>query len=82
MSAAVVTERAHPRPIPPLLIGVCAALVALGAVAFVAGLSSDSDTAWRAFHVNYLYFGLMGQAGVVVARAFVIVGARPSSSTR
>ena len=77
MSAAPASgELAQPRPIPPLWIGVCAALVALGVIAFVAGLSSDAKTAWRAFHVNYLYFGLMAQAGVVVASAFVIVGAR------
>ncbi len=73
---AALAERAQPRAIPPLLFGACAALVALGVIAFVAGLSSDHDTAWRAFHVNYLYFGVMAQAGVVLASAFVIVGAR------
>jgi hypothetical protein len=51
-------------------------LIALGVLAFVIGLISDADTAWRAFHVNYLYWGVLAQGALVVSSAFVIVGAR------
>ncbi len=75
MSAALMLEKANPRSLPAPLIGGCALLIAVGVVAFFAGLSSDAETAWRAFHINYLYFGAIAQAGVVLAAAFVIVGA-------
>ena len=56
----------------------CVVLIAIG-VARVrrSGLASDPATAWRAFHVNYLYFGTH-RAGrpSCVACAFVIIGAR------
>ena len=76
MSSAVALEKSNPRAIPAPLLGACIVLMGIGVVAFFAGLSSDSDTAWRAFHINYLYFGAIAQAGVVIASAFVIVGAR------
>ncbi len=76
MSAAATTaERSNPRSLPAPIVGVCALLIAVGAVAFFSGLAGDPDTAWRAFHINYLYFGAIAQAGVVLASAFVIVGA-------
>jgi hypothetical protein len=56
-------------------VAACGVLVAIGLVAFLAGLATDAATAWRAFHVNYLYFGGLAQAGVVLASIFVIVGA-------
>ena len=49
---------AVPRALPTGLVTICAVLIAIGAVAFAAGLLSDPSIAWRAFHVNYLYFGL------------------------
>ena len=77
MSAAdLALEQARPRPIPGLQLGVCLALVALGVIAFVVGLGSDADTAWRAFHVNYLFWGSLAQGAICVACAFHIVGAR------
>jgi hypothetical protein len=75
-SAVVAAEQANPRGIPGIALGVCLALVALGVVSFVAGLATDPDTAWRAFHVNYLYWGVLAQGGIAVACAFVIIGAR------
>jgi hypothetical protein len=59
-----------------MLLGACLVLIALGVLAFVIGLISDADTAWRAFHVNYLYWGVLAQGALVVSSAFVIVGAR------
>jgi hypothetical protein len=75
-AADVATEQVSPRPIPGVLFAVCLGLIALGVVAFVIGLGSDADTAWRAFHVNYLYWGALAQGGIVVSCAFVIIGAR------
>jgi len=67
---------ANPRELPGALVAVCVALMAAGAAAFALGLSSDPATTWRAFHVNFLYFGNIAQAAVVVACALVIIGAR------
>jgi hypothetical protein len=74
--SAQASDQAQPRAIPALALGVCGVLVAIGAIAFLAGLATDPATAWRAFHVNYLYFAGLGQAGIVLACAFVIIGAR------
>jgi hypothetical protein len=73
--AALTPEKANPRALPAPIVGACALLVAVGIVAFFAGLSSDAETAWRALHINYLYFGAIAQAGAVLAAVFVIVGA-------
>ena len=67
---------ANPRGIPGALVGLCGALVAIGVIAFVGGLMTDAATTWRAFHVNFLYFGFLSQAAVCLAAALVIVGAR------
>ncbi|MDH3521097.1 MAG: hypothetical protein OEM49_11635 [Myxococcales bacterium] len=67
---------ANPRELPGGLVSICLALLAIGVVAFVGGLMTDAATAWRAFHVNFLYFGLLSQAGLCLACAFVIIGAR------
>jgi hypothetical protein len=75
-AADVATEQVSPRPIPGLLLAICLGLVALGVIAFVVGLGSDADVAWRAFHVNYLYWGALAQGAIVVSCAFTIVGAR------
>jgi hypothetical protein len=48
------------------------ALVGLG-YGFFAG---DATTFWRSFHVNYLYFGVLAQGGVVLSCIFTIVGAK------
>ncbi len=75
-AAAIAPEKANPRALPGSLLALFGGLAALGVFAFVGGLAVDADTAWRAFHVNYLYFGALAQGGVIVACAFVIVGAR------
>jgi hypothetical protein len=70
-----VTERARTRELPRAAWPVCSGLIALGVVAFALGLARDADTAWRAFHVNWLYFGGLAQGGLVLACIFTIVGA-------
>ena len=63
-------------PLAGVLVAACVLLIALGVVAFVVGLSSDPASAWRAFHVNFLYFNNLSMAALCVACALVIVGAR------
>ncbi len=68
--------QANPRDLPGPLVAACGVLIAVGVVAFIAGMMGDSVTAWRAFHVNFLYFGMMSQGALCLACAFVIIGAR------
>lgn len=75
MSSGAILS-ANPRELPGALVGACGVLIALGVVAFASGLATDPATAWRAFHVNFLYFGTLSQAALVLAAALVIVGAR------
>jgi hypothetical protein len=74
-SAVPVLESANPRALPRALVAVCALLIAVGAVAFFAGLATDAETAWRAYHVNFIYFAGLSQGGLVLACAMVIIGA-------
>lgn len=77
MSSAVVTaEQAQPRAIPTPLLGACLAMIAIGVLAFFAGLATDPTTAWLAFHVNYLFWGSLAQGAITLACSFVIIGAR------
>jgi hypothetical protein len=69
-------EEVNPRGIPGAALGVCVVLILIGAAAFAMGLASDPATAWRAFHVNYLYFGALAQGAIVLACTWVIVGAK------
>ena len=75
-SEAIALERARPRELPQPLTLLFAGLAALGVVFFAYGVVTDPETTWRAFHVNFLYFGAMAQGGLVIAAIFVIVGAR------
>jgi hypothetical protein len=75
-------ERANPRELPRMLIGVCSAMVAVGVIAFVGGLASDVDTTWRAFHVNLLYFNTLALGGLMLSCALVIIGARWAGPVR
>ena len=76
------SETANPDDLPQPLARVCALLVGVGLFAFVAGLATDADTAWRAFHVNNMYWGTLAQGGLVLASAFVIIGARWAGPVR
>jgi hypothetical protein len=68
-------ERANPRDLPVSLIGICVALVAIGLASFGYGLSTDPDTAWRAYHVNFIYWATLSQGGLCLACAIVIIDA-------
>jgi hypothetical protein len=73
---------AVPRDLPRPLAFACVVLIALGAIAFVVGLGKDPATTWRAFHVNYLYFGMMAQAALCLACAFVIIDTKWTGPVR
>jgi hypothetical protein len=75
-------EAANPRVLPRRLVAACGLLVTVGVFSFLAGLASDPHTAWRAYHVNYLYFATLSQGGPVLASALVIVGARWAGPVR
>jgi hypothetical protein len=79
---APIAERANPRDLPGGLMVACGLLVAIGVLSFVAGLLTDPATAWRAYHVNFLYWAGLAQGGLVVACALVIVGARWAGPVR
>ena len=56
-------------------------LAPIAGILAIAGLGigitqGDADTFWRSFHVNYLYFGVLAQGGVVLSCIFTIVGAK------
>ncbi len=76
MSAVSTLERANPRDLPVALAGLCGLLVVVGVIAFLVGLAQDPATAWRAFHVNWLYFAGLAQGGLALSCALVIIGAR------
>jgi hypothetical protein len=77
MSApATAVEKATPRSLPQPLTAICAGLAAIGVAAFFYGLSSNPQSTWLAFHANFIYFGALSQAALVLCCAFVIVGAK------
>jgi hypothetical protein len=76
VSASTARLAANPRELPGVLVAVCLVLMVIGAVAFALGLSRDPAVSWRAFHVNFIYFGTIAQAGLALASALVIIGAR------
>ncbi len=74
MSAASgYVDEIRPRAVSKPAAAVAALLVLLGLIAFATG---DAATAWRAFHVNTLYFAGLAQGGVVFAAILTIVGAK------
>src|SRR6185503_18603813 len=81
--AAVSTNyTAQPRELPTALLFACLALIAIGAIAFAVGLSGDRSIVWRAFHVNFLYYGTTAMGALCLACALVIIDAKWSGPIR
>lgn len=76
------------RPLPRALKPVLAALLAVGALTFVLGVTglwgaaADRGRVWLAYHVNFLFWTGLSQAGVVFAASQVITKARWSRPLR
>ena len=70
---------ANPRDLPMPLVAACGVLIVIGLAAFIVGDASD---VWRAFHVNFLYFGMLSQGALCLACALVIIGARWAGPVR
>jgi hypothetical protein len=73
---------AVPRDLPTGLAALCAILVLIGVIAFAAGLVNDPSAAWRAFHVNFLYYGNLSLGALCLSCALVIIDARWSGPIR
>jgi hypothetical protein len=64
------------RPLSPRLFTILMVLFGIGLVVFIAGLFMAPDRAWRAFHVNWLFFTVLSSAGVVFVAVQRITTAR------
>jgi len=71
-------NRATERPIPRALFVASLALALLGALVFVIGAFTDSgrDRVWQAYHVNWIFFATISQAGVIFVAVQRITTAR------
>ncbi|MCZ6463152.1 MAG: hypothetical protein O7A09_02355, partial [Proteobacteria bacterium] len=72
---SAAAEQASPRSLPQPLTAICLGLVAVGAAAFGYGLTSDPQSAWLAYHSNFMFYATLSQAGVILACIFVATGA-------
>jgi len=64
------------KPLPKRLGTIALALAVVGAVTFLVGLFVDADRAWRAYHVNWLYWSVLSSAGVMFVAVQRITTAR------
>ena len=76
MSAVTTAaERANPGALPQPVFNICLAAIVIGVVAFVGGVASDPQTAWLAFHSNFIFFTMLSCGGLVLTAIYSIVGA-------
>jgi hypothetical protein len=73
---AVAPEKALPRELPTSLLYGALALVGIGVVAFIAGLASNPQHAWLAFHANLVYFTMLACGGIALSCIYTTVGAK------
>ncbi len=77
MSApAVAPEKALPRELPTNLLYGALGLVGVGVAAFIAGLASNPEHAWLAFHANVVYFTMLACGGLALSCIYTTVGAK------
>lgn len=84
MHDILVPERIEARYLTPAkgTTFLLAALVAVGAVAFLALLGVDADRAWQAYVANWLFFTGISAAGLIFCAATVITKAKWNWSVR
>jgi hypothetical protein len=75
-SNARAPEKANPQSLPQPLTTICAVLAGLGVVAFIAGIASDPQKAWLAFHSNFIFTTMLACAGLTLASIYTIVDAK------
>ncbi len=75
-SPAVAPEKALPRELPTTLFYGALGLVGIGVVAFIAGLASNPQHAWLAFHANVVYFTMLACGGLALSAIYTTVGAK------
>jgi hypothetical protein len=66
----------YSKPLPKGLGTLALVLSVVGALAFIIGLFVAPDRAWRAYHVNWLYFTVLSSAGVMFVAVQRITTAR------
>ncbi len=74
-TAASAAERANPGSLPQPLTNICIAFAVLGVVAFVGGVVTDPQTAWLAYHSNFIFFTMMACGGLMLSVIFTLVSA-------
>ena len=75
-SSSAAVEKANSTGLPQPLAGFCAALVGLGVLSFAAGLYRDPESAWLAFHSNFIFTTMLACAGLTLAAIYTIVDAK------
>jgi hypothetical protein len=71
----VSADVARPGSLPRGAALVCVALAVLGLLAFVAGLGTDADRAYRVFLHNWLLWAALAQGALVLSAAFRLTNA-------
>jgi hypothetical protein len=71
----VAPERANPGALPQPFFNICIAFAVLGVVSFIGGLISDPQTAWLAYHSNFIFFTMLACGGLTLTAIYSIVGA-------
>lgn len=74
-NAAVAAERANPGVLPQPFTNICIAFAVLGVVSFVGGVATDPQTAWLAYHSNFIFYTMLACGGLTLTAIFSIVGA-------
>jgi hypothetical protein len=74
-TAATTAERANPGVLPQPLTNICLAFAILGVVAFVGGVVTDPQTAWLAYHANFIFYTMLACGGLTLTAIYSIVGA-------
>jgi hypothetical protein len=74
-TVASAAERANPGNLPQPLTNICIAFAVLGVVAFVGGVVTDPQTAWLAYHTNFIFFTMLACGGLLLTAIYSIVGA-------
>lgn len=74
-NAATAPERANPGALPQPLTNICLAFAVIGVVAFIGGVITAPQTAWLAYHANFIFFTMLACGGLTLSAIYSIVGA-------